>query len=262
MKQMTMRMSCAVACLALLATGCSSEVTDKPAATAGAAGAGKKVDTATAGVVTGVVKFEGVVPAAEIIRMTTDKKCITDAGPNPQSDALLIADDKSVANAFVYVKDGLDPAYSFDVPTDPVVLDQKGCIYTPRVLGVRVGQAIGIVNSDPTMHNVHAMPMSNREFNHSQPKQFTKISEVFTTPEVMVRFKCDLHGWMAAHVGVVAHPYFAVTDKAGEFSLPNLPPGSYTLEAWHEKLGRQTAQVTIAAGQKLTSPITFTASPK
>ena len=261
MKQLTLRLLWGGACLALLAVGCSSEVTDKPAVTP-ATGAGKKVDAATAGAITGQVRFEGVVPPADIIRMTTDKKCLTGAGPNPQSDALLVADDKSVSNVFVYVKEGLDPAYAFDVPTDPAVLDQKGCIYTPRVLGVRVGQAIGIVNSDPTMHNVHALPMNNREFNHGQPKQFTKVSEVFTTPEVMVRFKCDVHGWMSAWVGVLPHPYFAVTDKAGVFSIAKLPPGSYTLEAWHEKLGRQTAQVTLGPGQTLSAPITFTAPAK
>lgn len=255
MKSATFFSCCCAVALATIAAGCSSEVTDKPVANAPA---GKKVDAATAGSITGAVKFDGVVPAAEIIRMTTDRMCVTNGGPNPQSDALLVAADKSVANAFVYVKEGLDPAYTFDVPTEPAVLDQKGCIYTPRVLGVRVGQAIGIVNSDPTMHNVHALPMANREFNHGQPKQFTKISEVFTTPEVMVRFKCDVHSWMAAYVGVVAHPYFAVTDAAGTFRLPNLPPGAYTLEAWHERLGTQTARVTVGPGQSQPASFTFT----
>lgn len=258
MTQPVPRLFLATACLALVTAACSSEVGDKPAVTTPAtAPAGKRVDSTTAGSINGQVRFDGVVPPAEIIRMTTDRKCVTDGGPNPQSDALLVAGDKSVANAFVYVKDGLDPAYTFDVPTEPAVLDQKGCIYTPRVLGVRVGQAIGIINSDPTMHNVHALPMVNREFNHGQPKQFTRISEVFTTPEVMVRFKCDVHSWMAAYVGVVAHPFFAVTDAAGAFKLPNLPPGSYTLEAWHERLGTQTAQVTVGPGQSQPAAFTF-----
>ncbi len=263
MKPPTPRFPSSAACLAVLvlAAGCGGGVPDEPAAPAAVA-TGRKVDEATAGAVTGQVRFEGVVPPADIIRMTTDKNCVTSAAPNPVSDALLVAADKSVANAFVYVKDGLDPAYAFDVPTEPAVLDQKGCIYTPRVLGVRVGQAIGIVNSDPTMHNVHALPMNNREFNHGQPKQFTKVTEVFTVPEVMVRFKCDVHSWMAAYVGVLPHPYFAVTDAAGAFTLPRLPPGRYTLEAWHEKLGRQTADVTIGPGQTHTAALTFTTPPK
>jgi len=260
MKQPLIRLLCGSACVALVAAGCGSDVTNKPAATP-AAVAGKNVDATTAGTITGQVRFEGVVPPADIIRMTADKKCDPGA-PNPKSDALLVAGDKGVANAFVYVKDGLDPGYTFDVPTEPAVLNQKGCIYTPRVLGVRVGQAIGIVNSDPTFHNVHAMPMNNREFNHGQPKQFTTVSEVFTTPEVMVPFKCNAHTWMAAWVGVLPHPYFAVTDKAGVFSIAKLPPGTYTIEAWHEKLGRQTAKITIAPGQTQPAPITFTAPAK
>lgn len=251
-----LRFLCSAVCLAVLAAGCSSEVTDKPAAPAAAAG--KKVDAATAGSIAGQVRFEGTVPPADVIRMGGDRKCVPDAGPNPQSDALLVNADKGVKNAFVYVKDGLAPEYTFDAPAGPAVLDQKGCLYTPRVLGVRVGQAIEIVNSDPTMHNVHALPMANREFNHGQPKQNTRLSEVFTTPEVMVRFKCDVHSWMAAWVGVVAHPYFAVTDEKGEFKLPGLPPGSYTLEAWHEKLGKQTAQISIAPNQTQPVSITFT----
>jgi plastocyanin len=255
-----LRFLCSAVCLAVLAVACSSEVTDKPAAPAAATG--KKVDAATAGSIAGQVKFEGTVPAADVIRMGGDRKCVPDAGPNPQSDALLVTEDKGVKNAFVYVKDGLDAEYTFDAPAGPAVLDQKGCLYTPRVLGVRVGQAIEIVNSDPTMHNVHALPMANREFNHGQPKQNTRLSEVFTTPEVMVRFKCDVHSWMAAWVGVVAHPYFAVTDEKGEFKLPGLPPGSYTLEAWHEKLGKQTAQVSIAPNQTQPLSITFTAPAK
>ena len=259
MNTATLRFLCSAACLAVVTAGCSSEVTDKPAQPAAAAG--KKVDAATAGSITGLVKFEGTVPPADIIRMGGDRKCVPDAGPNPQSNALVVDADKGVMNTFVYVKDGLDPEYALDTPTTPEVLDQKGCVYTPRVLGVRVGQAIEVVNSDPTMHNVHALPMANREFNHGQPKQNTRLSEVFTTPEVMVRFKCDVHSWMAAWVGVVAHPYFAVSDEKGEFKLQGLPPGSYTLEAWHEKLGKQTAQVTIAPNQTQPVSITFTSPP-
>ena len=151
---------------------------------------------------------------------------------------------------------------TFDPPPGPAVIDQKGCIYRPRILGVRVGQPIEVVNSDPTMHNVHGLPMKNNEFNHAQHRQGDRHSEVFTVPEVMVRFKCDVHQWMAAYVGVLDHPYFAVTDASGAFELPNLPPGTYTIEAWHEKLDPKTVQVTIAAGQKTTLPITLTGPVK
>ena len=239
----------------LLLSACSSPPPPPPPA-----GGGKQVDQATAGAVTGHVTFEGQVPAAETLHMNTDQKCVQGAGPNPQSDAVLVGADGSLKNVFVYVKDGLDAAYSFTIPTAAVVLDQKGCIYTPRVLGVRAGQTVEIVNSDPTVHNVHAVPMSNQEFNKAQPFQGMRERQVFTVPEVPVRFMCNVHGWMAAYVGVVAHPFFAVTDAAGKFELKGLPPGTYTLEAWHEKFGRQTEKVTIGEKQTQTVAFTFKAS--
>jgi plastocyanin len=238
----------------LFLSACSSPPPPPPA------GGGKQVDQATAGAVTGHVKFDGQAPPAETIRMYTDQKCVQGAGPNPQSDAVLVGADGSLKNVFVYIKDGLDPAYSFSPPSTAAVLDQKGCIYTPRVLGVRAGQTLEIVNSDPTVHNVHAMPMSNQEFNKGQPFQGMRERQVFTVPEVMVRFMCNVHGWMAAYVGVVAHPFFAVTDAAGNFELKGVPPGTYTLEAWHEKFGRQTTTVTIGDRQTQTVGFTFKAS--
>jgi plastocyanin len=251
---MSIRSSFVVLALLLL-SACSS-----PPPPPTPAGGGKQVDQATAGTVTGHVKFDGQVPAAVTIRMYTDQKCVQGAGPNPQSDAVLVGADGNLKNVFVYIKDGLDPAYSFSIPSTAAVLDQKGCIYTPRVLGVRAGQTLEIVNSDPTVHNVHAVPMANQEFNKGQPFQGMREHQVFTVPEVMVRFVCNVHGWMAAYVGVVAHPFFAVTDGAGNFELKGVPPGTYTLEAWHEKFGRQTTTVTIGEKQTQTVGFTFKAS--
>jgi plastocyanin len=171
---------------------------------------------------------------------------------------VLIAADGGLKNVFVHVKQGLDPAYSFAMPSAPVVLDQKGCIYTPRVIGVRAGQPLEILNSDDTLHNVHALPMANQDFNTSQKK----VSRTFTVQEVMVRFKCDVHPWMFAYVGVVAHPFFAVTDASGAFELKGLPPGTYTLEAWHEKFGMRTATVTIDPKGSQTATFSFDASSK
>jgi hypothetical protein len=136
-----------------------------------------------------------------------------------------------------------------------VKLSQQGCRYRPHVLGARVGQPIEISNSDETMHNVHALPNSNREFNFGQVKQGQTDIRTFTTPEVMVPFKCDVHGWMSAYVGVVEHPYFAVTSDGGRFELKGLPAGTYTIEAWHEKAGTQTQQVTV--GEKESKEIGF-----
>jgi plastocyanin len=241
--------------LLLMSSACSQPAAPPPQVTGG----GKSVDQATAGSIAGHVKFEGTPPPAETIRMGTDQKCVQGAGPNPLSDAVLVRDDGSLKNVFVHVKAGLDPAYSFPVPTEAVVLDQKGCIYTPRVLGVRVGQTIEIVNSDPTLHNVHAVPLANQEFNKGQPFQGMRERQVFTVAEVPVRFMCNVHGWMAAYVGVVPHPFFAVTDEAGRFELKGLPPGTYTIEAWHEKFGRQTETVTVAERQAQTTSFTFKA---
>jgi hypothetical protein len=137
------------------------------------------------------------------------------------------------------------------------VLDQKGCKYEPHVFGVRVGQTVEILNSDATLHNVHAIPQKNGEFNQGMPLQGMKIRETFTAPEIGVPFKCDVHGWMASYANIVAHPYFAVTDAAGNFSMPNLPPGTYTVEVWHEKLGTRTQQVTIAPKQSAAASFAF-----
>jgi plastocyanin len=182
------------------------------------------------------------------------------ASPNAGQRRVLVSADRGLRNVFVYVKDGLDPAYAFDTPAAPVELTQKGCIYSPRVLGVRAGQTLDVANADPTLHNVHALPMTNEEFNKHQPIQNSHLKHVFTAPEVMIRFKCDVHPWMASYVGVVAHPFFAVTDETGHYAITGLPPGSYTLEAWHEVFGRQTAHVTVAERQ--TQPLDFSFSAK
>ena len=239
-----------------IAAGACNSPAPGPAKSTG----GKPVDAATAGSLAGKVTFSGKPPANEPLRVGTDPACQTAAGPNPVSDAVLVAADGAVKNVFVYVKDGLDSAYTFDVPTTPVLLDQKGCRYSPRVVGARVGQPLEIVNSDATMHNVHAMPKLNDEFNSSQPMQGIRTTKTFTKPEVMVLFRCNVHNWMSAYVGVLPHPYFAVTNEGGAFEIKNLPPGTYTIEAWHETFGTLTANVTI--GDKQAQNVTFTFAPK
>jgi plastocyanin len=180
------------------------------------------------------------------------------AYPIGASAVTFLVKDGGLDNVFVYVKDGLGNYY-FEVPTETVKLDQHGCRYQPHVFGIRVGQPLEIVNSDATMHNVHAMPQVNQEFNFAQQIAGMKNQKAFTAKEVMVRFKCDVHGWMSAFAGVLDHPYFAVTSGGGRFELKNLPAGTYTIEAWHERLGTQSQKVTI--GEKETKDVSFAFKP-
>jgi plastocyanin len=233
-------------------TGSSAPASGAPSAPAG----GQRIDAATAGAVTGTVALDGPAPANEPIRMNADPVCVKEAkGPQLQETFVTGTDGKTLANVFVYVKDGLGN-YVYDAPAGSVTLDQKGCRYTPHVFGVRVNQAIQIVNSDPTLHNIHATPKANKEFNNGQPIQGMKMEHKFTAKEVMVPFKCDVHGWMNAYAGVLDHPFFAVTKEDGKFELKGLPPGTYTVEAWHSRAGAMTQSVTIGASE--TKDITFT----
>jgi plastocyanin len=216
-----------------------------------------RVDAAKAGTVSGRVLFDGPVPQSPPIKMSADPACLR-MNRNGATFETFVVNDGGLDNVFVYVKDGLGNYY-FDTPTEAVTLDQQGCRYSPHVFGIRVGQPLEIVNSDPTIHNVHAVPTSNQEFNFPQQIQGMKTRKTFTAREVMVPFKCDVHGWMNAYAGVLDHPYFAVTAKRGRFELKDLPAGTYTIEAWHERLGTQTQKVTI--GEKETKDLSFTYKP-
>ena len=231
-----------LAVFVVLAAACSGD--EKPEVSASASGA-QRVDPSTAGTLLGRVAFEGTPPENPIVKMAADPACLRANASGMVFDNYIVKDG-GLDNVFVYVKDGLGQ-YHFDVPAEPVKLDQQGCRYVPYVLGVRVGQPIEISNSDETTHNVHSLPDINREFNFAQFVKGQKNIQTFTTAEVMVPFKCDLHGWMNAYIGVVEHPFFAVTADGGRFELKGLPPGTYTVEAWHHKAGRQAQQVTVGA---------------
>ena len=218
-------------------------------------GGGQKVDTAKAGTIKGKVAFQGQPPQNPTISMASDPVC-AGAHKDAVTGQTYMVKDGGLDNAFVYIKDGLGTQYGFDTPTAPVRIDQKGCEYVPHVVGLRVGQPLEITNSDSTMHNVHGMPQTNQEFNYGQPVPGMKNAVTFTVPEVLIPFKCDVHSWMNAYIGVVNHPYFAITINGGTFELRDVPAGTYTLEAVHEKLGRQTQSVTL--GESDTKDITFT----
>lgn len=231
-----------VAGLLAFALACGGESTPPPAAPAVAS-----VDPATAGAVTATVKFEGAIPETNMITITGDPKCVSENGaPQRAEERIVIGDDRALQNVFVYVTESLT-TFSFPVPAEPVLLDQDKCRYTPRVLGVRVGQPLQVRNSDPLLHNVRSNGVINQAFNKSTPVEGMTFSHTFATKEVMVPFKCDVHGWMSAYVGVLDHPYFGTTAQDGKVVLGNLPPGTYTIEAWHESLGTRTQQVTIGA---------------
>ena len=253
MHPMVRTLACAAFAVALVGTACGGDSAPKEtAATQPAAPVTNPVDPATASAIVGTITLQGTPPANPSINMGSDPYCMKQgAAVTP----IFVVSDGGLENVFVYVKDGLG-TLKFPVPSKPVVLDQKGCSYSPRVFGIQVGQSLDIVNSDETLHNIHALPMANREFNRGQALQGMKYTTTFTAPEVMLPFKCDVHKWMNAWVGVLEHPFYATSGKGGAFALAGLPPGTYTIEAWHEKLGTQTQSVTI--GAKETKPVAFT----
>jgi hypothetical protein len=212
-------------------------------------------DPATVGTVSGRIIVHGSVPPVDMIRLDADPKCAAMAndGQRPAEDVVMGAGN-TLQNVFIYVKDGL-PRRLYPIPATPVVLDQQQCRYVPRVLGLQVGQQLTIRNSDALLHNVRSEGAINEPFDIGTPIQGMEVQRTFVTREVMVPFKCNVHAWMNAYVGVLEHPFFAVSDETGRFSIGQLPPGTYTLETWHERFGTQTQEVTVAAQQ--TTDLTF-----
>jgi plastocyanin len=212
------------------------------------------IDPATAATINGTVKFDGTAPKASKIDMSQDPGC---KGMNEAENVVVNGGD--LTNVFVYVKDGLGNR-TFDVPKDPVVLDQKGCQYHPHVLGIIAGQTVQIKNDDPTTHNIHPTPRDNREWNESQPPSSPAIEKNFAREEIMLPVKCNQHPWMKMYINVVKSPFFAVTGKDGKYEIKGLPPGDYTLAFVQEKLGEQTQKVTVAAKDTKTVDQSFKAA--
>lgn len=207
--------------------------------------------------VSGTVTFEGDVPVLQVLKMSADPKCeAKHAGP-VQAEMLVLGADKTVANVFVKVKSGLPADAAHATPTEPVVINQVGCLYVPHVLAAMKDQPVKILNSDGTLHNVHGLPVKNKEFNVAMPGFKKEITHQFDqVEEVPFKVKCDVHPWMSGYVTVMSHPYFSVTSQDGKFEVKGLNAGDYEIEIWHEKLGTQTAQVTVADGE--TKTVNFT----
>lgn len=203
---------------------------------------------------TGKVLLDGTPPQPPKLKMDADPGC-----GQQHSEAVhaqqIVGQDGGLQYVLVYVKTGLE-GQTFPVPTEPAIFDQHGCLYKPHVMGVRAGQPIQIVNSDPTLHNVNAKPTQSTPFNLAMPMKGMKITKSFAKPEVAVPVKCNVHPWMQAYIGVFDHPFYAVSGPDGSFTIAGLPAGSYTIEAWHEKLGTTRQEIAVADGE--TKSVTFT----
>ncbi len=238
--------SCGAASLLLLA-GCGGSSTSE---------APKKEDDASAATVSGKVSFSGDKPAMKTLSMDATPACARAHTTPQKSQEVMVNENGTLKNVFVWVKSGL-PDKAWPAPATPVKLDQKGCMYEPHVFGVMAGQDIEIANADPTNHNIHPLPKENREWNESQPPSGEAKKKSFARQEVMIPVKCNVHPWMRAYIGVVGHPFFAVTGDDGTFTIKGLPPGTYKVEAWHEKFGAKEMDVTVAPKDTKTADFEF-----
>lgn len=242
---------------ALVLAGCGGSEQPKEESKAPAASTAPPIDEANAATVTGKVSFTGEKPKMANIDMSANPACARAHSGSPQkSEQVVVNDNGTLKYTFVWVKSGL-PDRQWPTPSGTAELDQKGCMYGPHVIGVMTGQNITIKNNDPTNHNIHPLPKVNQEWNESQAPGSDPKMRSFAREEVMIPVKCNVHPWMRAYIGVVSHPFFAVTGDDGTYTIKGLPPGSYTLEAWHEKYGTKDIPVTVAAKESKTVDFSY-----
>jgi hypothetical protein len=200
------------------------------------------------------VVLSGSAPAPAKIQTAADPYCAKVHQAEPLlSQTVQVGSDGALIDSLVFVKDGVTGTYP--VPQTPLTLDQRGCVYIPHVIGMRAGQPLQILNSDPTLHNIHPLPLINAGFNIGMPVQGMKQTRVFQKAEPVFHVKCDVHPWMSAYIATFTHPFFGVSNSQGTVELNNLPVGTFQIQAWHEKYGLQTQSVSVAAGE--TKQITF-----
>jgi len=218
------------------------------------------IDPAKVGTITGVVRFEGDAPERKTISSGGTGGCPDHAGPLLSEDA--IVENGCLANVFVTIQSGLQ---GWDVPPakdESFEMDQKGCVYVPHALAMRVGQKLLVKNSDPTTHNIKIRSRANEEMNPIQAPGGQPVEWKPAKKEIGASFECNLHPWMKAWVCVFDHPWFAVSAGDGKFAIRGVPPGDYVLEAWHEKFGKKTAKITVAPGGSAGASFTYKASDK
>ena len=244
---------CGVAALAwgaLVMVGCGGQKETAPAGGEAAAPAAPAAPAAAGptgtATVAGKVTYDGAVPSLPPVSMSADPACAAKHASPVLNPVLALGANKELGNVFVYVKSGLPDNASWAAPSQPAVIDQSGCMYDPHVVGVMVGQQLEFKNSDGFLHNVHALPTTNQEFNLAMPGEVKTAEHTFDQAEGMFHVKCDVHPWMTSYVGVMKHPFFAVTGPDGSFTIKNLPAGTYVIEAWHERLA--------CTGQNCASP--------
>jgi plastocyanin len=248
---------CVAALLVLGGCGRSNEEAGKQAQASKEPG--QVADEVNGASITGKVNFTGQKPVLREIDFSANPACQKMHSSPVHSEEVVVNGNGTLANAFVWLKDGV-PAGRWTPSSKTVVIDQQGCLYKPHVSGVMIDQPLEFRNSDDTNHNIHPMPQKNREFNESEPPKDQGKIKTFDREEVMIPVKCNIHPWMRAYIGVVRHPFFAVTGDDGTFTIKGVPPGTYTVEVWQEKYGTQDMNVTVAAKESKTLDFTLGAS--
>ncbi len=221
--------------------------------------------TGNEGTITGMVSFTGTPPTAKPISMGADAVCES-KNPNALAEDIVVKEGGAMQNVFIYVKDGKTAdnkninSLGFDPPAQSQVLDQNGCHYVPHILGIQVKQKLEIKNSDATSHNINLQATKNEKINPSQPPGSPAVEKTFQRAEILIPVKCNQHPWMKAYIGVVSHPFYAVSGADGKFEIKGLPPGTYTLVAWHEKFKQeQTQSITVGAKESKEASFKFAA---
>ncbi len=263
MKARVLGLAAAIA-LTMAVAGCSKK-SEQPAEQSAAPAA--TVNPATAGTITGTVKLVGTAPRMPLIKMGADPACEKNNTGPVHSEEVVVGKDNALANVVVYIKSGLGN-YSYPAPSEPVTLDQKGCMYHPHVITLMAGQQFQVINSDSLTHNIHVMSADNRAWNESQPQSAAPITKTFPRPEMAIPVKCNIHPWMKAYIFVFANPYYSTTGDDGAFTIKNVPPGTYTVEAWAEAAEAQppllsgTAEQQVTVAPSATKSVNFTFQAK